>query len=117
MPCSFRLDRSWSDVLPLLRGSLEGLGLRLVETFDLQTARLALTGCTCPYHGTADCDCQMVVLMVYGEAAAPAALMLHGNDGQTWVSLPETGARGAPDPLLEQALELAVRHIRLAEGL
>jgi hypothetical protein len=29
----------------------------------------------------------MVVVLVYGKAAEPATLILHGNDGQTWVSI------------------------------
>jgi hypothetical protein len=60
---------------------------RPIQTFDLHTARLAMHDCSCPNHGTEDCDCQMVVLLVYGSAAEPATLILHGNNGQTWVSI------------------------------
>jgi len=32
----------------------------------------------------------MLVLLVYGETQEPATLILHGNDGQTWLSIVET---------------------------
>ncbi len=58
-----------------------------MPTFDLHAARLGLEDCPCPNHGTEECDCQMIVLLVYAEAAEPITLILHGNDGQTWISL------------------------------
>ncbi len=58
-----------------------------MQTFDLHTARLGSHSCPCPNHGTEECDCQMIILMVYGEAAEPITLILHGNDGQTWISV------------------------------
>jgi hypothetical protein len=64
-------------------------GLRSVQTFDLQTARAASHDCECPNHGTEQCGCQMVVLLVYGSMEEPATLILHGNDGKTWLSTPE----------------------------
>ena len=63
--------------------------LRAVQTFDLHSTRHALEDCPCPHHGTEQCDCQMVVLLVYANAAEPATLILHGNDGRTWISLVE----------------------------
>ena len=62
-------------------------GLRGVRTFDLHTARAASRDCACPAHGTEQCDCQMVVLLIYGNTEEPATLILHGNDGKTWLSL------------------------------
>jgi hypothetical protein len=64
-------------------------GWRVLQTFDLDTARHALEDCPCPHHGTGECDCQMFILLVYGEAMEPATLILHSNDGQTWISLIE----------------------------
>ena len=66
-----------------------------MQTFDLHAARLGLEDCPCPQHGTSDCDCQMVVLLVYGEAAEPAVLVLHGSDGQTWLSLVQSAGQPA----------------------
>ncbi len=64
-------------------------GFSALQTFDLQDARLGLDDCPCPHHGTTGCDCQMVVVLVYGKMPEPATLVLHGHDGQTWVSLAE----------------------------
>jgi hypothetical protein len=33
----------------------------------------------------------MIVLLVYGKAVEPAALILHGNNSQTWISVAESG--------------------------
>jgi hypothetical protein len=105
-----------SEALARVQRSLTRRGLRALETFDLQTARLASADCACPHHGMAECDCQMLVLMVYGEATAPTTLMLHGNDGQTWISLPDDPGRGL-DALIAAAIEESVQDIRAAQGL
>lgn len=75
-------------------------GLRLVRTFDLHVARVGSHHCTCPSHGTEECDCQMIVALVYGQSEEPITLILHGNNGQTWLSIAE-------DPHQEPDLELS----------
>lgn len=84
------INQSCDEALQWARKKLLQADLRPIQTFDLHTARLAMHDCPCPNHGTEDCDCQMVILMVYGKTAEPATLILHGNDGQTWVSIAET---------------------------
>jgi hypothetical protein len=69
---------------------LSGAGLQVVRSFDLRSARMAHAECTCPHHGTAQCTCQFVVLLVYGQGGAPMSLVVHGHDGQTWLSLVDT---------------------------
>ena len=88
--------------------SLKNAGLRVVTSFNLQSARAAASPCTCPHHGTADCDCQMVVLLVYGSDSSPATLVAHGHDGQTWLSLVETPEQ-QPSPKLKESIELALK--------
>lgn len=82
-------------------------GLRSVQTFDLHTARAASHSCECPHHGTDQCDCQMVVLLVYGSTGEPATLILHGNDGKTWLSVtaPERSTH-ALEEQIQQALAI-----------
>ena len=87
IPPFLSFDSSCNEALQLTKEQLLGAGLRPVQTFDLHTARLGPHGCSCPNHGTEECDCQMIVLLVYGEVAEPATLILHGNDGKTWVSV------------------------------
>ncbi len=96
--------------------SLQRSGLRVLETFDLHDARLGLHNCPCPRHGTTDCDCQMVVLMIYGEALAPTTLTLHGNDGETWISLVSDRAQST-EVLAQAAIERAMRSLGPAQGL
>jgi hypothetical protein len=69
------------------KAQLSQTGLRPVQTFDLHGARAGLHDCSCPNHGTDECDCQMVVLLVYGNTEGPSTLILHGSDGQTWFSI------------------------------
>ena len=113
-PSFLTVDIPCDLALQMVKQKLSQAGLRALQTFDLQTARLAQQECACPHHGTEDCDCQMVVLMVYGETAdvstplntSPVTLILHGNDGQTWFSL-------ADDPYQISNAKLAaeIKHV------
>ena len=35
----------------------------------------------------------MIVLLVYGDVAEPATLILHGNTGQTWISIADSASQ------------------------
>ena len=85
-------------------------GLRVMQTFDLHDARHEMDDCPCPYHGTSKCDCQMIVLLVYSETAEPTTLILHGNDGQTWLSFVDNPLRGV-DPKIRSRIEQALQAI------
>ncbi len=102
------INHPCDEALQWTKQQLSQASLRVVQTFDLHTARLALHDCPCPNHGTEECDCQMVVLLVYGKVAEPATLILHGNDGQTWVSIANDSQQRANEKLIhsiQQALE------------
>jgi hypothetical protein len=73
-----------------LTEALEGDGLRVYRSFDLQAALTYLPNCGCPHHGTAPCDCQYVVLLVYDAAALPTQIVAHGRDERTWLACPAT---------------------------
>jgi hypothetical protein len=110
-----QINCSCDEALQWTKKKLSQAGLRALQTFDLHTARHALEGCYCPHHGTSKCDCQMLVLLVYGEAVEPATLILHGNDGQTWLSLVDSpgqktnaGIAAAIKSVLEAKLPFAV---------
>lgn len=60
-----------------------------MQTFDLHAACHVLEDCPCPNHGTDECDCQMVMLLVFGGTKDPATLILHGHNRQTWLSICE----------------------------
>lgn len=82
-----------------------------MQTFDLHAARAGLHDCPCPNHGTEECDCQMVILLVYGDAESPATLILHGNDDKTWISLVSAFNQRVPASLeksIEGALQISL---------
>ena len=82
-------------------------GLSVLRTFDLQLARHAQTSCPCPHHGTGQCDCQLVVLLVYHRNLEPLAIVAHGYEGQTWFSVVDSPQQRA-DPHLQDALRSLV---------
>ena len=103
------LNSSCDDALQCVKKQLFKAGLRPMQTFDLQTARHALEDYPCPYHGKSECDCQMVVLLVYGKVGEPVTLILHGNEGQTRLSLASNSLQGADTSIravIEKALQL-----------
>jgi hypothetical protein len=110
------VDRPCEETLQWLGNRLTPAGLRLLQTFDLHDARLGTQSCPCPHHGTTDCDCQMIVLLIYGEAAAPVTLMLHSHAGRTWISLVNNPAQRA-DASIRAAIEAALDVSLSQEGL
>ena len=110
-------------------------GFRVVRSFDLRSAMAAHADreaspwdCECPHHGTAQCTCQFVVLLVYGDPStepalslskgsggAPAVVTAHSRDAQAQVEIVRptgTGLKAVrddvnarPDPrLVEQVM-------------
>jgi hypothetical protein len=110
---------------------LTGCGLQVVRSFDLRQAsklptaspagtdeRLALTppaGCHCPHHNTESCDCQMVIMLVYGAASTPATVVAHGHDGITWFTLVDTPEQ-RPLPDLAQRITTALQSNIIVKG-
>lgn len=102
------VDRSCDETLRWSKEQLTQAGLRPVQTFDLHAARIGLHDCPCPNHGTDECDCQMVVLLVYGGAEKPETLILHGNGEKTWLSITNDFASSAIGSVAECMLSTLV---------
>lgn len=105
------IDSSCDKALQTTKKKLSQAGLLSVQTFNLNAVRLGLHSCSCPNHGTDDCDCQMIILLVYGEVAEPATLISHGNNGRTWISVADTALQHADAKLMtsiQHALESQV---------
>ncbi len=100
------LDQTSEKVQAWVNEKLTGAGFRVVPTFDLQVARTAHPDCSCPHHGTDECNCQMIVLLVYDQQDDPVTLVIHGQDGKTWLSL-ATPVRTRS----RQSLESSVRNV------
>lgn len=106
------LAKDCEEAVTQLMTLLVERGLQVRRSFDLQVARAAHTGCSCPHHGTSQCNCQMIVLLVYGQGANPATLVVHGRDGQTQVSLVNT-----PDLRPDDTLEAEIRETLGAQSI
>jgi hypothetical protein len=78
-------------------------GLRAVRSFDLRSAAALAPDCTCPHHGTNQCDCQYLVFLIYGGQRSVATLAVHGHNGHSWVELTDRPAEHR-DAGLEQAI-------------
>lgn len=102
------VDRSCDETLKWSKEQLKQVGLRPVQTFDLHTARIGLHDCPCPNHGTDECDCQMVVLLVYGDIDKPETLILHGNGETTWLSIANNLASNATGSVSQRILNTLV---------
>ena len=95
------------EALPKVSKELKDAGLRTVRTFDLHSAKSGAHGCSCPNHGTDNCDCQMLVLLVYGSAPEPETLILHGDNNRTWISLADSIIQ-SPNPQLQMTIQKAL---------
>ncbi len=103
------LNQSCEEALCWIDDRLKTAGLLPLRTFDMKMADKGHAECTCPYHGTAECNCQIVVLLVYrgkrlknlGEI--PVSLMVHGHDDQTWLYIVDSPQQ-RPDARLEASL-------------
>src|SRR4030067_3009896 len=103
------LDQPCDQTLAWVNKQFPIAGFRVVETFDLQAARLAHSDCPCPHHGTDRCNCQMIVLLAYQKKQEkPATLVIHGQDNKTWLSLANALGQRSNQPL-----EATVRRVLL----
>ncbi len=101
------LEQDCHDAVEWIIGQFASSGLQVVRTFDLQVARQANIDCPCPHHGTDQCNCQMVVLLVYKSGRLPISIVAHGYDGHTWFSVVDSPQQRA-DPKLEAYIRHAI---------
>lgn len=101
------LEQDCRDAVEWVIEQFASSGLQAMRTFDLQVARQANIDCPCPHHGTDQCDCQMVVLLVYKAGHQPISIVAHGYDGQTWFSVVDSPQQRA-DPKLEASIRHAI---------
>jgi len=98
MPNTLLLDINGDDAVKTISEALGAHGFYILRSFDLRSALTAVTvGCECPHHGTEKCDCQFVVLLIYGEAAEPITLTTHSHNHQTRIQIVRDATMN-PDP-------------------
>jgi len=101
------LEQPYIEAIAWVIHQCSGAGLQVLRTFDLQDARHDPADCPCPHHATNQCDCQMVVLLIYADNYRPISLVAHSYDGKTWFSLVNTPQQRA-DPRLEATIRQAL---------
>ena len=101
------LEQPCDEAIAWVVSQVNEAGLQVVRTFDLQIARHEPVVCSCPLHSTDQCDCQMVVLLVYGDDYQPISLVAHSYEGRTRFSLVNTPQQRA-DPRLERSINSAL---------
>lgn len=116
------LDTSCDETVGFLVGRFGDAGLRVVITFKLCSIQAAaleaecdlpfskLTACSSNSHG-----CQMVVLLVYGAADTPIALVVNSHGQRTWINLVDTPQQ-RPSPSLVTAVHEALSLTAVAPG-
>ena len=87
MQRGFSVSQTCDEMVPAIRRELAAAGFRVEQSFDLRSALALVPNCTCPHHGTALCDCQYNVLLIYGQTPMPASLIVHGHDHHCWIAL------------------------------
>lgn len=102
------IDQTCEQVQAWVNQQLANADLRVVQTFDLQVARLAHPDCSCPNHGTDECNCQLIILLIYQRKGDPAALVIHGQEGKSWLSLVAQSERHTKRRL-ETAIQRALK--------
>ena len=83
------VQQPWEEAVPYFVERIRQAGMQVVRTFDLKETRIGALSCSCPDHGSGQCDCQMVILLVYGRENQPVSLVVYSRQGQTWFSLVE----------------------------
>lgn len=102
------LDINGDEAVKTITEALSGHGFYTLRSFDLRSAMTACeVGCECPHHGTEKCDCQFVVLLIYGAAAEPITLTTHSHNNQTRVQIVRD-ATTIPDPQLVEQVTAAL---------
>ncbi len=111
------VDRPSEQVIPDLVEALQGQGLRVVISFDLQLARAGQSACCCPHHGTEDCTCQYAVLLVYASKQTHLGyrtITVHGRDGKVWLSLLENPSPPADVDATDDSWEIELLTVLLS---
>lgn len=106
------LHTNWVTPVAQVSQALISEGLFLTCSFDLQTARPLHASYICPVHGTAQCDGQMVVLLVYDRDNPPLTLEIHGHEGLISIAIIDTSEQ-RPDPhlatlILQKLTEMSI---------
>lgn len=108
------VDIQCSKFVEPLKQALSDNGLWSIQSFDLQSARALHDNCTCEYHGTNSCTCQLIVLLIYRALDDPITLVLDGRDEQTYIFIVEEkvlSVRSATREMIERIIHQTQKQI------
>ncbi|MBI3160100.1 MAG: hypothetical protein HYZ26_10935 [Chloroflexi bacterium] len=114
----FSLPANWKTAKPAVFDAFGLLDLDVLQSFDLKGAESALKACSCPHHGTRDCECEYVVLLVYGGDEAPITLEGHGDGSRILFDLDSLPYHRIRSSAVAMQIRWAFEHARrrLAAG-
>ena len=101
------INKACDEAVAEVMQQLVSAKLQVLRTFDFHMSPATSKQCACPNHGTGQCDCQLIVLLVYRDRLPPISLVAHGHDGNTWLTLvdsPEQRAAPRSISAIRQAL-------------
>lgn len=117
------VEMQCSKFVEPLKQAITDAGLWFFQSFDLQSARTLHDNCSCEYHGTSLCTCQLIVLLIYRAIGDPITLILDGRDDQTHIYIvEEKGSSVHPatkemiDRIIHQTEKLIVQSTELVEN-
>lgn len=96
---------NWETAIAHVRQALASAGINVIRSFDLQVARAESGGQVCPTHGTAQCDGQMIVLLVYDGDNPPLTLEVYGHDGLAHFAIVDTPKQRSDPHLVAKILQ------------
>ena len=83
----FIIESPCAQFVERLKIALIDKGFLVLQSFDLQSTRIIHDDCSCPHHGANQCNCEVIVLLIYQGRSAPIPILLDGRDGKTFVSI------------------------------
>jgi hypothetical protein len=98
------LRQSAETTVAWIMQRLMARSFQVEQTFDLNAARMSQVDCPCPYHGTNNCTCQMIVLLARGQKTQPVTIVVHGHDDQTWLSVVDIENRATNENVVQALL-------------
>ncbi len=81
------------ELVHLLTRALMARGYSVHRSFDLGSARDSLRNphnCLCPHHGTFQCACQYIVLLIRIDQELPFSIVAHGHNDGTILSVEQS---------------------------
>ncbi len=103
--CLCLLKQDSASLIDHLIQALTPRGIGVTRSFDLQATRAVHTGCGCPHHGTSQCACQLIVLLLYQDGQPPLTLVLEGQAGMTSVSAVYTPGQAVDSQMIDLVIE------------